>query len=63
MCIIDDFQLQQYMHKCASMLLHKYIACSVYDSHIQHWIYCADTTYSFILKHVTHTAVYGRSKL
>jgi hypothetical protein len=35
-CIINDFQLQQYLHKSASILPYKYIACPAYDSHIQH---------------------------
>ena len=35
-CTINDFQLQQCLHKSASMLPNKYIACLVYDSHIQH---------------------------
>jgi hypothetical protein len=54
---------QKCLHEIAFMLPYKYIACPVFDSHIQHWTYCVDTTYRVILKHVTHTAVYGRSKL
>jgi hypothetical protein len=34
-CIINNCQLQQCLHKSPSMLPYKYIVCPVYDSHIQ----------------------------
>ena len=37
MYYINNFQLQQCLHEIPSMLPYKYIACPIYDSHIQHW--------------------------
>jgi hypothetical protein len=34
--IINDFHLQQCLHKSASISPYNYIVCPVYDSHIQH---------------------------
>jgi hypothetical protein len=34
--VLNVFTLQQYLHEIASILPYKYIACLVYDSHIQH---------------------------
>jgi hypothetical protein len=34
--VIMALPLQQWLHEIASILPYKYIACLVYDSHIQH---------------------------